>query len=91
MLLSKDEVVKSISNYGWTYNDKKLSKTFTFKTYMEGLEFVNKIGSLSEKKNHHADIYIGWCEVKVYISSHDMGGVTTKCINLAMDISFIND
>ena len=54
-------------------------------------KFVNKIGSLSEKKNHHADIYIGWCEVKVYISSHDMGGVTTKCINLAMDISFIND
>ena len=50
MLLSKDEVIKSVSNYGWTYNDKKLSKTFTFKTYMEGLEFVNKIGSLSEKK-----------------------------------------
>ena len=45
---------------------------------------------ISEKKNHHADIYITWCEVKVDISSHDMGGVTTKCVNLAMDISFIN-
>ncbi len=57
---------------------------------MEGVEFVNKIATISEKKNHHADIYLTWCEVEVNISSHDMGGVTTKCVNLAMDISFLN-
>ena len=90
MLLSNDEITKSLSIYGWSYDDKKISKIVTFSTYMEGLDFVNKIGLISEKKNHHADIYISWCEVKVDISSHDMGGVTTKCVNLAMDISFIN-
>ena len=57
---------------------------------MEGVEFVNKIAVISEKKNHHADIYLTWCEVEINISSHDMGGVTTKCVNLAMDISFLN-
>jgi len=90
MLLSKDEVVKSVSNYGWSYENKKLSKKFKFKTYMEGVDFVNKIATISEKKNHHADIYLTWCEVEINISSHDMGGVTTKCVNLAMDISFLN-
>ena len=90
MLLSKDEVVKSVSNYGWSYGNKKLSKKFKFETYMEGVEFVNKIAAISEKKNHHADIYLTWCEVEIDISSHDMGGVTTKCVNLAMDISFLN-
>ena len=90
MLLSKDEVVKSVSNYGWSYENKRLSKKFKFETYMKGVEFVNKIAAISEKKNHHADIFLTWCEVEINISSHDMGGVSTKCVNLAMDISFLN-
>ena len=90
MLLSKDEVSKSVSSYGWSLEDNKLTKKFKFNTYMEGVEFVNKIAVISEKKNHHADIYLTWCEVEINISSHDMGGVTTKCVNLAMDISFLN-
>ena len=89
MLISPDEIKKSLSNKGWEYVDKKISKTFDFNTYMEGIEFVIKIADLAEKNNHHPDITIGWCRVDVSISSHDMGGVTTKCVNLATGIDLI--
>ena len=89
MLISPDEIKKSLSNKGWESVDKKISKTFDFNTYMEGIEFVIKIADLAEKNNHHPDITIGWCRVDVSISSHDMGGVTTKCVNLATGIDLI--
>ena len=66
--------------------DKKIFSSYTFDTYMDGIDFVNNVAKIAEKKNHHPDINVGWCTVKLDISSHDMGGVTTNCINLAMDI-----
>ena len=89
MLISPDEINKSLSNKGWVYADKKISKSFNFEKYMEGIEFVNKMAELAERNNHHPDISIGWCKVNVSINSHNMGGVTTKCVNLATGIDLI--
>ena len=89
MLISPDEINKSLSNKGWVYKDKKISKSFSFEKYIDGMEFVNKIAELAERNNHHPDITIGWCRVKVSISSHDLEGVTTKCVNLAIEIDII--
>ena len=89
MLISPDEINKSLSNKGWEYVDKKISKSFTFDTYMDGINFVQKIAELSERNNHHSEISIGWCLVAINITSHDMGGVTTNCVNLATGIDHI--
>ena len=91
MLISPDEINKSLSNYGWEYNSKKITKTYSFKTYLNGIDFVNKIAELAEKNKHHPDIYIGWCSVNISITSHDLGGVTTNCIRLAVDIDSISE
>ena len=91
MLISPDEIQKSIASRGWKYADEKISKSFTFDTYIEGIEFVGKIAELAEKNNHHPDIYIGWCKVNISITSHDQGGVTTNCVNLALGIDSIFD
>ena len=56
---------------------------------MDGIKFVNKVAEISETNNHHPDIQIGWCSIDISISSHDMGGVTTKCVNLAIGIDLI--
>ena len=56
---------------------------------MEGIQFVQKIAVLAEAQNHHPDINIGWCKVYISITSHDLGGVSTKCVNLALGIDNI--
>ena len=89
MLISPDEINKSMSNYGWKYENKKISKSYSFKTYINGIEFVQKIAELAEKNNHHPDIKIEWCKVEISITSHQMDGVTTKCVNLATGIDLL--
>ena len=89
MLISPDEIQKSLANHGWNYTDKKLSKSFAFDAYKEGIQFVQKVAVLAEAQNHHPDINIGWCKVGISITSHDLGGVSTKCVNLALGIDNI--
>ena len=89
MLISPDEINKSLASHGWDYAAKKISKSFIFDAYMEGIQFVQKIAVLAETKNHHPDINIGWCKVDISITSHDLGGVSTKCVNLALGIDNI--
>ena len=90
MLLSRDEIEKSIASYGWKWENNTISKSFEFNSYRGGISFVNSIADISERMNHHADVHIRYCQVKISISSHDLGGVSTKCINLATQIDQIN-
>ncbi len=89
MLISPDEVQKSISLYNWQYKNNKIYKSYSFKTYIEGVDFINQIVKVAERNNHHPDIFLTWCKVEISITSHDLGGVTTKCINLATSIENI--
>ena len=89
MLISPDEIKKSLSSHGWEYVTKKISKSYKFSAYMDGIEFIQNIAELAEINNHHPDMMIGWCRVDVNITSHDKGGVTTKCVNLATGIDHI--
>ena len=89
MLISPDEIKKSLLNKGCTYKDKKILKIFKFNSYMEGVVFANNIAKLAETHNHHPIIKISWCKLEIEISSHEKNGVTTKCINLATKIDLI--
>ena len=60
MLISPDEINKSLSNYGWKYENKKIAKSYSFKTYMNGIDLVQKIAELAEKNNHHPDNLLHW-------------------------------
>jgi 4a-hydroxytetrahydrobiopterin dehydratase len=87
MLISPEEIKKSLSSSQWQYLNGKIIKRYDFANYMEGVSFVQKIAELAEKHNHHPDIIIGYCTMEISISSHQMNGVTTKCVNLATAIN----
>ena len=89
MLISPDEINKTLSNQNWSYKNNRISKSFEFESYIEGINFVNEIAKIAEQRNHHPDINIGWCKVEISITSHDLGGVTTKCVNLATTIDLL--
>ena len=67
----------------WKHKNNSLSRKYKFQSYMDGISFVMDLAKLSEKKNHHPDIIIGWCTVEVKFTSHDLGGVSEKCLELS--------
>ena len=89
MLISPDEINKSLASRGWKYSDKKISKSYTFDTYLQSIGSINKIAKLAEAQNHHPEIFIGYCNVNISLSSHDLGEISTKCVNLALGIDNI--
>ena len=83
-VLSIDQINKSLRKINqWKFNDNMISRSFKFPSYMSGINFVDSLALISEKENHHPDILVGWCEVNVAFTSHDLGGVTEKCVKMA--------
>ena len=71
---------------GWEYKDNAIRKTFKFKEYLHGIEFVQKVAEIAEGADHHPDITINYTRVTFSCSTHDAGGVTDKDFKLADNI-----
>jgi 4a-hydroxytetrahydrobiopterin dehydratase len=84
MTLNIDSVEESLMSLkGWVFEDNTIYKEYTFKNYMDSIRFIQVLAKEAEKKNHHPDMIVGWCKIKVSFTSHDKGGVTEKCIAMA--------
>lgn len=62
----------------WTEKNNQLVKDFEFPDFRSALEFVNKVGELAEKANHHPDIELSWGKVVIKLTSHDAGNKVTE-------------
>lgn len=72
---------------GWKISNGKLKKTFKFKSYKDVLEFVNKVGSVAEKQNHHPDMLVKYDTVVISLMDHEKGKVSPKCHKFAKAIN----
>jgi len=63
-----------------------LRKTFEFKNFRDALDFVDRIGELSEEQGHHPDICFGWGRAEVTIWTHKINGLTESDFILAAKI-----
>ena len=85
--LTASEVDKRLAGLkGWTREGKFIAKTFKFKTFMDGISFVNQVAAIAERLEHHPDIHIVWTTITLQIQTHDEGGITEYDIELAKTI-----
>ena len=85
--------LKKINGWDVKSNQDKsfyLIKEFTFKNFIESQFFVNKVGDIAEKENHHPDISFGWGYCKVKIFTHAIKGLAESDFILAAKIDRIN-
>ena len=82
--LAPDQVndqLKTLS--GWEYKDEAIRKLFRFKTFMDGIRFINRVAEIAETADHHPDISISYTRITFVCTTHDAGGVTAKDFKLA--------
>lgn len=72
---------------GWTVDGKELERTFKFKDFVEAIAFINKIVEPAETAGHHPDLAISYNKVKVTLTTHDAGGLTSNDFALAQVVS----
>ena len=71
----------------WRQDGESLTARFATADFATGLELVNRIGASAEEANHHPDLTLTYPQVTVTLSSHDVGGITSRDIDLARTIS----
>jgi 4a-hydroxytetrahydrobiopterin dehydratase len=85
--LSSEQVTAALAALpGWAHMGDSLTKTFTFRTFPEGIGFVDRVALVAEELAHHPDITINYNRVTMALSTHDEGGVTEKDVALAQRI-----
>jgi pterin-4a-carbinolamine dehydratase len=62
----------------WDEVDGALQRVFEFDDFAGALAFVNRVGELAERENHHPDIDIRWNKVTLRWSSHDANAITDR-------------
>ena len=83
-LLSDKDINSELGKLNdWSYDSVKISKEIRFKTYMDSIDMINLIAEEAERVNHHPDLKVGYCNIVVDFTSHDLGGVTKGCIQMA--------
>ena len=91
----KSEIHKYLKKVdGWDVksnddNSFYLTKDFKFKNFVESQSFINKVGEIAEKENHHPDISFGWGYAKIKISTHAINGLAESDFILAAKIDEI--
>lgn len=71
---------------GWSRRGDVITKTFQFKKFLAGIDFVNAVAKAAEAADHHPDIDIRYTKIICSLSTHSAGGITQKDLDLAKKI-----
>lgn len=71
----------------WRQLFEALRTRFLTGDFATGLSLTTRIGELAEAANHHPDVDLRYPHVNVTLFSHDVFGVTSRDVDLALQIS----
>ncbi len=71
---------------GWTHEDDAIHRTFEFDSFMEAVEFINRVATAADEANHHPDLRNSYTTVEISLTTHSEGGVTDNDLELAARI-----
>ena len=82
--LSDLEIQRALGSLpGWARRGELLTKTYTFKKFADGIDFVQRIARAADKMDHHPDIDIRYTKITCTLQTHDAGGITDDDLTLA--------
>lgn len=90
-VLTDKQVDKALAALpGWSLVGGKLHKELRFRDFNTAFGFMTRVALVAEKRDHHPDWSNSWNTVVLDIVNHAAGGVTAKCIDLAICIEAIS-
>jgi 4a-hydroxytetrahydrobiopterin dehydratase len=69
--------------HGWRLSRGALRCEYKFESFKKALQFLVKVAGLAEAANHHPDIDIRYCVVRLALRTHDVGAVSDRDLSLA--------
>lgn len=70
----------------WQVSNNAIVKKFSFSSFKEAVQFVNKLAIMAEEHHHHPVINIDYNRVEITLTTKDCGEITEKDFVLAQEI-----
>jgi len=85
--LSDIAIQRELGNLqGWSRRGDVITKTYQFRNFMTGINFVTAVAKAADAADHHPDMDIRYTKVTCTLSTHSAGGITQKDLDLAKQI-----
>jgi len=89
-LLTEGQIADELATVpDWTRDGSQITRRVQRADFRDALLYVNAVGYLAERANHHPDIAIAWNRVTLTLSSHSAGGLTSNDFALARRIDML--
>ena len=79
--LEVEERLKSLE--GWSLNQGKLYKEYKFKDFVTAFAYMTKVAEIAEQRKHHPEWFNVYDTLRVYLATHDVGGISQQDFDLA--------
>ena len=71
----------------WQIHPTHIEREITFQNFIDAFSFMTKVALLSEKYNHHPNWENVYSQVKIKLTNHDLGGISSLDQILASEIN----
>ena len=82
--LSEAEVGSALPSLpGWSVQDGKLHREYRFGGFVEAFGFMASAALVAESMNHHPEWFNVYHTVRIDLTTHDAGGITSNDLEMA--------
>lgn len=86
MQLTDEELPAALERLpAWSLDDGKLYREFVFPGFVEAFGFMSAAALCAERANHHPEWFNVYNRVRVWLTTHDAGGITQRDFDLARE------
>ena len=81
--------LNSDSENSWEIKDGKLYREFKFTSFVSAFGFMTQVAILAERANHHPEWSNVYSKVEIYLTTHEVQGISKRDFDLAQEIEKI--
>ena len=87
-LLTPDALQTALTDLPeWSLDDGKLHRVFEFADFRRAFGFMAAVATAAEAMNHHPEWSNVYRTVRVWLTTHDAGGITALDLSLAREMN----
>jgi 4a-hydroxytetrahydrobiopterin dehydratase len=90
-ILEPADTAGELAGTAFTHESGRLSGAYGTGDFLGAIRLLDAVAPVAEELNHHPDVVVGYGRVVFELSSHDVGGVTSRDVRLALRIQAIAD